>query len=261
MTASPDWNPEQYARFRDERARPFVDLLDLVQPRPAMRVADLGCGTGELTRELHHHFDAVETVGIDNSPAMLAKSDAFAGDGLVFRAGDIAAFPAADEAGAYDLIFSNAALHWLPDHLALLTRLTSALTDRGQLAVQVPANHDHPSHVTAGEVAAEAPFRAALAGYVRRFPVLAPEDYAVLLERLGFREQTVRLQVYGHRLAARDEVVEWVRGTLLTDYEQRLPAALWPRFLERYRERLLPQLEGSRPYFYPFKRILFWATR
>ena len=84
MTSSPssDWNPEQYGRFRDERARPFFDLLDLVQPRPGMRVVDLGCGTGELTRELHRRLAARETIGIDNSPAMLAKSAAFAGDGL-----------------------------------------------------------------------------------------------------------------------------------------------------------------------------------
>ena len=55
MSASPssDWNPEQYGRFRDERARPFFDLLDLVQPQRGMRVIDIGCGTGELTRELH----------------------------------------------------------------------------------------------------------------------------------------------------------------------------------------------------------------
>ncbi len=83
---SPDWNPEQYGRFRDERARPFFDLLDLVQPRPGMRVVDLGCGTGELTRELHRRLSARETIGIDNSPAMLAKSAAFAGDGLQVRA-------------------------------------------------------------------------------------------------------------------------------------------------------------------------------
>ena len=73
-SSSPDWNPAQYERFRDERARPFFDLLDLVQPRPELRVVDLGCGTGELTRELHEQLSARETIGIDNSPAMLAKS-------------------------------------------------------------------------------------------------------------------------------------------------------------------------------------------
>jgi trans-aconitate 2-methyltransferase len=261
MATRPDWNPEQYARFRDERAGPFYDLLGLVQRRPSMRIVDLGCGTGELTRELHHHIATCETIGVDNSPAMLAGSDAYAGDGLSFQVGDIADFPAPGDERSFDLVFSNAALQWLPDHGALLTRLTGALTETGQIAVQVPANHDHPSHVGAACVAAEPPFREALGDYGRQSPVLAPEVYADLLDRLGFRSQTVRLQVYGHHLAARDDVIEWVRGTLLTDYEKRMPAALWPEFLDRYRERLLPKLADARPFFYPFKRILFWASR
>jgi trans-aconitate 2-methyltransferase len=255
---SSDWNPEQYARFRGERAQPFFDLMALVQPRPRLRIVDLGCGTGELTRELHVHLDAWQTLGIDSSPAMLAKAAAFAGDGLRFEERDIAAFSAE---GEYDLVFSNAALQWLPDHEALVRRLVAALTDRGQIAVQVPANVDHPSHVTAFALAGESPFREALGGYARQWPVLAPERYAALLHDLGFRQQHVRLQVYGHELESRETVVEWVRGTLLTDYQRRMPAELWPEFLERYRERLLPQLAETRPFFYPFKRVLFWASR
>ena len=260
LTQSPsaDWNPAQYERFRDERSRPFFDLLDLVQPRPEMRVVDLGCGTGELTRELHQRLSARETIGIDNSPAMLAKSAAFAGDGLRFDHGDIGAFTSE---GGYDLVFSNAALQWVPDHQPLFRRLTAALTERGQLAVQMPANNDHPSHLTAFAIAGEPPFREALGGYERQWPVLAPEAYATLLHRLGYRRQHVRLQVYAHELESREAVVEWVRGSLLTDYERRLPTDLWPHFLERYRERLLPQLEDARSFFYPFKRVLMWGSR
>lgn len=258
MEPHTDWNPAQYARFREERGRPFFDLVALVRPRHGMRVLDLGCGTGELTRHLHRRLGAAETVGIDNSPAMLARGPAFAGDGLRFELGDIATV-AADL--PYDLVFSNAALQWLPNHERLIPRLGALLADGGQLAVQVPANHDHPSHVVAAEVAGEPPFREAFGSYARRSPVLAPEAYAALLDRLGYREQHVRLQVYGHRLAAPAEVVEWVEGTLLTDYRRRLPADLYPRFLARYRERLLPRLDDVRPYFYPFKRILLWAGR
>ena len=260
MIASPlsDWNPDQYGRFRDERARPFFDLLDLVQPQPGMRVVDLGCGTGELTLELHRRLSARETIGIDNSPAMLAKSAAFAGDGLRFKQKDIGTF--ASEAD-FDLVFSNAALQWVPDHEPLWRRLTAALTERGQLAVQMPANNDHPSHLTAFAIASEPPFWEALGGYERQWPVLAPAAYATLLHRLGYRRQHVRLQVYAHKLKSREAVVEWVRGSLLTDYERRLPAELWPSFLERYRERLLPQLGDARPFFYPFKRVLLWGAR
>src|SRR5215213_9531888 len=95
LMASPpssDWNPEQYGRFRDERARPFFDLLDLVQPRSGMRVVDLGCGTGELTRALHRRLAARETMRIDISPAMLSMRAVFGGDGLRFEQGHIGAF-------------------------------------------------------------------------------------------------------------------------------------------------------------------------
>jgi trans-aconitate 2-methyltransferase len=113
--------------------------------------------------------------------------------------------------------------------------------------------------VVAGELAAEEPFRSALGDWRGPAPVRAPEWYATLLDRLGLAEQHVRLQVYLHHLAARDEVVEWVGGTLLTAYAERLPAELFERFLDRYRRRLLPLLEDERPYRYPFKRILLWG--
>ena len=252
------WRPEQYDRFRAERRQPFVDLAALVQPKPAMRVVDLGCGTGQLTAELHQQLQASETLGLDSSAAMLERSRSLESGGLRFEQRDINDFAAE---GRYDLVFSNAALHWIPDHPALFARLTRALSPEGQLAVQVPANHDHPSHRVAAQIAAEAPFRDALQGFVLVPSVLPPEAYAALLDSLGYREQQVRLQVYGHRLPARDDVVEWVKGTTLTDYEKRMPAELYPVFLERYRERLLPQLLDTRPYFFPFKQILFWARR
>src|SRR3989475_5314269 len=175
------WDPAQYGRFHDERARPFLDLLALVRPRPGMRVVDLGCGTGELTARLHDEVAAGETLGIDRSEAMLARARPRAGEGLRFEQGEIAAFAAR---AAYDLVFSNAALHWVDDHAALFARLTAALRPGGQLAVQMPANFDHPSHAVAAEIAAEAPFRDALGGHVRGRPVLPPGDYALILEGL-----------------------------------------------------------------------------
>ncbi len=279
------WDPMRYERFADERSAPFYDLLALVRPIPGGRAVDLGCGTGALTVELHRRVRAGETLGLDSSPAMLERARPLAGNGLRFEQGDIDTFAESGQGGAaaglpgssgtaaglpgrsgpsaadrtWDLVFSNAALHWLPDHPALLAGLRRVLGAGGQLAVQVPANHDHPSHVLAAELAGEDPFRGVLGGYRRLSPVEPPERYADLLDRLGFAEQHVRLQVYGHHLAGREEVVEWVRGTLLTDYQRRMPAELFERFLASYRERLLPLLDERRPYFYPFKRLLLWG--
>lgn len=256
------WNPAQYGRFQSERSRPFFDLLGLVRPHAEMRVVDLGCGGGELTREMHRLLAARETIGVDNSAAMLAGAEALAGDGLRFEQADIRDFAVREESrGAFDLVLSNAALQWVPEQAESIERLSAMLGAEGQLAIQVPSNEDHQSHAVAREVAAESPFREALGGHVRRFSNLTPEGYAVLLDRLGFREQHVRLQVYVHHLPSRDGVVEWVRGSLLTDYEKRLSPELFAAFLDRYRERLLPQLDEGRPFVYPFKRILIWAER
>jgi trans-aconitate 2-methyltransferase len=258
MTGSP-WSPDQYNRFRTERQQPFFDLLALVQRRPQMRVVDLGCGTGELTRIVHERLAARDTLGIDSSETMLAASREFTTTGLRFTSGDIGHFEATD---AFDLVFSNAALHWIADHRALFSRLTRALAADGQLAVQMPANWDHPSHVVAAVAAGEEPFRSALHGFALDTPVWPPERYAELLHQLGYRAQHVRLQAYLHPLAAADDVIEWVKGTLLTAYQRRLPAALWPAYLARYRALLLAELgEATRPYLFTFKRLLIWAQR
>jgi trans-aconitate 2-methyltransferase len=253
-----DWNPAQYERFKAERQQPFFDLLSLVQPAAHLRVLDLGCGTGELTRLLHDHLQAATTLGVDSSPAMLAKAAAFAAPGLRFVQRDLRLLPSEEE---YDLIISNAALHWVPDHAQLLAGCRDALGSAGQLAVQVPANFDHPSHTVAAALAAEAEFHPWFAEGQHPPGILSVEQYALLLERLGFSQQHVRLQVYSHHLPSREAVIEWTKGTLLVFYQNRLPGDVFARFLDRYRERLLPQLDDRQPYFYPFKRILFWARR
>jgi len=252
------WNPHQYERFAEERSQPFFDLAALVQPGEGMSVVDLGCGTGKLTAQLHRKLGAKETLGVDSSAAMLKQAGALEAPGLRFEAGNIATFSPPRK---FDLIFSNAAIHWVPDHEQLLGRLSKLLSPGGQLAVQIPANHDHPTHVIAGEVASRAQFRDALGGYARSSNVLAPETYSQILHRLRFSQQHVRLQVYGHTLASRDDVLEWVKGTLLTDYQKRMPAELFGEFLREYRDALLPRLADERPYFYPFKRILFWGRQ
>jgi trans-aconitate 2-methyltransferase len=245
------WDPRQYERFKAERAQPFHDLVALIEKRPSMRVADLGCGTGELTRALHEQLGAAETLGIDSSETMLLKSGAFEGDALYFERGDIEAF-VADK--PFDLLFSNAALHWVGEHESLFARLAGFLAPHGQLAVQMPANEDHPSHAIAREVAVE------LGHAPRISSVLPAERYAVLLHTLGFARQHVRLQVYGHLLGESRDVVEWVRGTLLTDYQQRMSESDFARFLEVYTEKVTAALGDERPFFYTYKRVLMWAS-
>ncbi len=260
VTPIEGWNPDQYERFHVERRQPFDDLVALCEPVPGGRVVDLGCGTGHLTAELHARMEAAETVGIDSSEAMLARAKADRGHvpGLSFALGDIGTWLGHD----LDLVFANASLQWVDDHLNLLARMRTALGKGGQMAFQVPSNFRHPSHLLALQVAQESPFIDALEEHPPedrgRF-VLSPEIYADLLYELGAKNQVVRMQVYGHELSSTADVVEWVMGTLLTPYRTRLTPELFSAFVDRYRERLLEELGEREPYFYGFRRILCWA--
>jgi trans-aconitate 2-methyltransferase len=250
------WNPELYERFKAQRARPFEDLLALVQPAGLRAAVDLGCGTGELTHRLFTQLPLKETIGLDSSPEMLERSGRWARPGLRFERGDIGGFrPEAP----YDLVFSNAALQWVPDHETLFPRLLGWVRPGGQVALQLPFNFDHPSHRIAHDIAVRlyprlfAPQRALLG-------TLPVERYAEILFANGFPEAVCRVEVYGHPLASGAEVVEWVRGTLLTAYQSRLGEADFAAYLAAYRAEIVGLL-GEGPYFFAFKRILLWGRK
>lgn len=253
------WNPEQYARFRNERSQPFFDLLALVRPTPGMRVVDLGCGTGELTAAMHAELGAAATVGVDNSPAMLASPPV--ASNLTFYQADLRDWATAQPEGSVDLLFSNACLQWVPDQARVIERLTSLLTNGGQIAIQVPSNELHPAYVAVRDLAARSPFDQALEGHIRRFSNLSLDRYSHLLHKLGYREQLVRQQVYPHLLPTRADILEWLRGSLLTDYQKRLSPELYEQFLTEYRALLAERLPDERPFLYTFERILVWAQR
>jgi trans-aconitate 2-methyltransferase len=248
------WDPDRYHQFQEERAAPFVDLLGLVVRRSTMRVIDLGCGTGELTARLADALPDADVVGLDRSPEMLGRAAPLARPGLHFELGDIETF-----AGQWDLIFSNAALQWVADHKTLIPRLLASLRPGGQLVVQVPSNHLHPTHTLILELADEEPFRSALAGWRRISPVLSIDAYAELLYRHGASQITVFEKVYPHVLPDADSLADWTSGTALVPYFERLSADLREEFMARYRARLAA-LWMSGPVFYPFRRTLFAAT-
>ena len=257
-----DWNPAQYRLFAAERAQPFHDLLGLVEPGSFGRAADLGCGPGELTALAATRLGVAEMVGVDNSPTMLASAAAHASDGVRFEDGDIATWTAG---GDHDLVLAGASLQWVPNHADVLARWWAAVAPGGQLAVQVPANAYMPSHRVADELAHTEPYLSAFDGAPPADPVaenvLEPEQYAQVLYDLGAARQHVRLQVYPHVLPSSRAVVQWVRGTTLTRFEKRLPAALFEQFVADYEAALIAVIGERSPYFFPFRRILFWARR
>jgi trans-aconitate 2-methyltransferase len=249
------WDPEQYLKFRAERFAPFDDLLALVRPKPGMRVIDLGCGTGELTRRLAAALPDSEVVGVDSSLEMLKKAQAEAGRVVSFRQERIE-----EVEGEWDLAFSNAAIQWVGNHESLVRRLFSLLAPGGRIAVQVPSNSSHPSQTLIAETAGEEPMRQALKGWVHEWPVLPVARYAEILFEEGASDIIALDKLYPHVLANCEAVVDWVSGTALIPYFERLSTELHSEFLKRYGEKLRVAMPGS-PVFFGFKRTLFAGTR
>lgn len=250
------WDPDQYNRFREERMAPMYDLLAMISPQVEMNIIDLGCGTGEITLRLVNHFAYARALGVDSSEAMLLRVPQ--DNRLMFVRQDIEDVSRYDP---YDLVFSNAALQWVPNHAELLRRIIESMRDGAQIAVQMPRNEQHISHRVAQEIATQAPFDKWLKGFIRESNALSAEEYAHLLHLYGCVRPIVMERIYVHVLPHTADVVEWVKGTLLTSYLTRLEPLQQNEFLEAYRTRLLSALGNESPYVYTFRRLLLWGRK
>lgn len=248
------WDPTQYHKFQAQRSAPFYDLLALVNVRPNLKIIDLGCGTGELTRQLADSLPNSDVTGLDSSPQMLEKAGSFSSSGLHFEQGDQSQLT-----GEWDLIFSNAALQWSENHAELIEHLYRSLKPGGQIAVQVPSNHNHISHQIIRETASEEPFRSILQGFKRYAPVLSIDLYAQVLFDCGAEDIVVFEKVYAHVLENSDAVVEWISGTACVPYFERLGDHK-DSFVTEIRNKMRAALPQS-PVFYPFRRTLFSAHK
>ena len=244
------WDPNQYHKFQAQRSAPFYDLLALVEVRPNLKVVDLGCGTGELTRQLADSLPGSDVTGIDSSPQMLEKAASYASSNLHFEKSDQSQLT-----GQWDLIFSNAALQWSENHAELIPNLYRNLTPGGQLTVQVPSNHNHISHQIIRETAGEEPYRTLLQGFLRYAPVLSIDQYAQVLFDCGAESIVVFEKVYAHVLEDSDAVVEWISGTACVPYFERLGGAR-DSFVDVIKDKMRKALPQS-PVFYPFRRTFF----
>ena len=246
------WSAAQYLKFEDERTRPARDLLaqvpdDLV----AGTVYDLGCGPGNSTELLVGRFPGRGVRGVDSAADMLRAARARL-PGVDFVECDLARWVPPEPAA---LLYANAVFQWLPDHVALLERLMDGLRPGGVLAVQMPDNLEEPSHLLMEESALAGPWRGAFAdGTPRRKPLPAPAAY---FDALG--PKAARVDVwhtsYNHPMADAGAIVEWVKGTGLRPYLDRIPAGERDGFTVDYERRIAaaypPMADGRRLLRFP----------
>ena len=262
MGRMPTWNAELYLQFADERTRPCRELAARVAIESPREAIDLGCGPGNSTQVLVDRWPDANIVGLDSSPAMIeaARRDH---PTRTWLCDDIAKWAAADSQ-AFDIVFSNAALQWVPDHPTILPQIVNKVKRGGALALQVPGNTHAPAHVLMRELAGSAGWRSRFpAGGVREWHVLDLPAYYDILAPHALRIdawETEYLQV----LPSAEAIVDWYRGTglrpfldaLATDEERERFAA---DYLTAIRLAFPPRPSGQ--VLFPFRRLFVIAYR
>jgi trans-aconitate 2-methyltransferase len=252
------WNPQQYLKFSGHRLRPAVDLLMRIPDFQVASVADLGAGAGNVNKLIKERWPDAVVVGVEGSAEMVAAGRK-AAPGVEWLQQDLGSWRPAQQ---YDVIYSNAALHWLPDHQTLFPALMEKVAPGGILAVQMPRNFAAPSHVLIAETALNGPWRSRLEHLVTPPPVEAPGFYHDLLAPLSQNIdiwETEYLQV----LEGENPVKEWTKGTWLTRYLDVLQGQDKAAFEAAYGERLAkayPRNAAGRTLF-PFRRLFMVAQR
>jgi trans-aconitate 2-methyltransferase len=258
------WNPARYLQYEDARLRPALELMARVPLASPRTIADLGCGAGNVAVRLAQRWPQAQVTGVDADAAMLAKAREAARDAprVAFEQADLAAWRPAHR---FDLVYSNAALHWLDDHAALFPRLLANVAEGGVLAVQMPDNFRAPSHVLLHETATSPRWRDALAPRVRPTPVAGAHEY---FDWLAPRAAAVDVWTtdYLQHLPRRDDgehpVLAWMRGTALLPFLAALDDAGKRAFAADLAQRLAaaypPRDDGS--VLFSFRRLFIVAT-
>ncbi|MEC3958938.1 trans-aconitate 2-methyltransferase [Nocardia sp. CDC153] len=252
------WDPDKYLAFDDLRARPFFDLVNRVGADKPRRVADLGCGPGNLTVTLAERWPEATIEAFDSSPEMVEAAREYGIDATVADVRDWK--PAPDT----DVVITNAVLQWVPDHLALLPDWIDALPTGAWFALQVPGNFDAPSHLAIHGLASTERWydKLADAGILERQAVPDPAGYAGVLTAAGCRVDAWET-TYLQPLTGDDPVLEWLTGTALRPVRDALDDADWQAF----RTELAPMLRSVYPRqpdgttWLPFRRIFAVAYK
>jgi trans-aconitate 2-methyltransferase len=265
-----DWNPELYNRFRRYREEPFLAILERLKVRGDESIVDLGCGSGENTVELARRVPRGRAVGIDSSAAMIEAANKVL-EGvepevrarLSFKPGDISQFNASGEyAREFSVVFSNAALQWVPGHREIFRRIFDALMPGGRVVVQMPKNDQETAQVTILQLAGDAPWKEMLASVTtpsRGVP--GPDHYNQVLSEIGFTEVDCYEHVFQHPMDSPREVVDWSRATALRPFLNVLPADRHDAFIEALVQRLARAYGTEGPLIFPFRRLFIWGTR
>ena len=252
------WDPNLYLKFGAERNRATTDLIAQIDLENPQRIVDLGCGPGNSTALLHARWPEADITGVDNSAEMLDEARKQHPE-WKWEQADVEQWSPATK---FDLVFTNATLHWLRNHAALLPRLFAQVAPGGMFAAQIPHHGLSPAHHAIREISQQPQWEAKLASARERLTVHKPEFYYDVLAPLAKRVD-VWVTIYHHEMAHVEGILDWLRGTglrpyldaLLPEEQQQFKRACLARFAELFTVRA----DGK--VLLPYPRIFFVAAR
>jgi trans-aconitate 2-methyltransferase len=262
--ASTVWDANLYLKFADARTRPALDLMGRLDPanaaRPSHAIYDLGCGAGNISRILAERFPGAPVVGIDSSEQMLDKARSQTTTVRVsFARGDLAHFkPDAPPS----ILYSNAAYQWLPGHIDMFPGLMKLLPSGGQLAIQMPRNHEAPSHALMRAAADAGPWKDKLKGVGGIARVEEPARYFDMLKPFS-SDLEVWETIYQQVLTGKDPVAQYTASTGLRPFMEALDESERTPFYDTY-AALTAKAYPTRAdgiTLFPFRRLFIVARR
>ena len=250
------WDPSQYLKYERQRIRPAIDLLARIEIKQPKFVYDLGCGPGNSTQLLSERWGQAHITGVDSSLEMLDRA---AQDikGPNWEEADLKTWSPNKQA---DLLFSNAALHWLDDHDQLIPRLVKFLNPEGVLAIQMPGNYASPSHLLILE--AVKPWINKIEKRLRLNPVEELSFYYDLLTPI-VSNLDLWETVYIQKLEGKNAVAEWLKGSALKPLLDSLNYEDAKSFFNAYSsctQKAYPQRTDGIT-LYPFRRVFIVAKK
>ena len=238
----PNWDADQYLKFKAERTRPARDLANAVLLHPRT-VLDAGCGPGNSTAVLAERWPDAALTGLDSSPDMLRQAQKIL-PAVTFIRRDLR--ENLHDLGLFDLVYSNAVLQWMPDPEETVLHLFDLVAPGGALAIQVPCSkpqrdygprlESREVHTALQQTAQESPYAAYVSNTARLWEMTGERMEALLLDKAVCLE--VWETTYLHRLKGYEGLLDWYRGTGLRPYLEALPDALRHMFEQEFLDKL-----------------------
>ncbi len=253
------WNAAHYLKFGAERTRPACDLVDRIQIESPRRIVDIGCGPGNSTQVLRARWPEAEIVGLDNSAEMIeAARERYPEQEWLLA--DAATWSSAKP---FDVVFSNAALQWLPDHAALAARLFDLVAPSGALAIQIPSYSRLPVRMHIHEISEDAAWSHRMAAARSMLTMESPEFYYDVLAPRAERMDVWETE-YFHVMPDAGAIVDWISSTGLRPFLDALEHDVdRERFVDMLRARVADSYRKRRDgrVLFPFRRLFVIAYR